>query len=57
LLEDAGFTDVREHRVGASTGFPELFGDVMAFESESTPNCPHTLIVEATVRRTRGEAP
>lgn len=47
LLEGAGFAEVATHRAGASTGFPGLFEDVLAYEHEPDPLCPHHLVLEA----------
>ena len=48
LMSDAGFRQMRVCSPATETGDPELIdAAVLATESESTPDCPHTLIVEA----------
>lgn len=47
LAERSGFTDLRPCQPIVETGFPAFFDEsVLGTESETTPNCPHTLIVE-----------
>lgn len=47
LLNSAGFVDIRLHLPVRETGYPALFSDCHAFESESDFEAPHTLVVEA----------
>ncbi len=48
LATTAGFIDVRACRPGGETSYPSQFTpEVLAKEPEPTPDCPHTLIVEA----------
>jgi predicted SAM-dependent methyltransferase len=47
----AGFRDIATRRPQTETGFPELFAEVLELERESSPEVPHTLIVEAVKPR------
>jgi len=48
LAIGAGFHDFQTAPANTRTQYPELFDSpVLALEKESTPECPHTLIVEA----------
>jgi predicted SAM-dependent methyltransferase len=48
LFSDAGFSDVRACAPMTGTTDPSLIdADLLATEYESTPDCPHTLILEA----------
>lgn len=47
ILEDAGFVNITLRKPITDTGYPELFSDAMTMEHESTPDCPHTLLLEA----------
>lgn len=47
LLTAAGFTPMRACRPASETHYPTLFRECLAQESESDPNVPHTLVVEA----------
>lgn len=47
LLEGAGFVDIAAHQAGVTTGFPDRFQDVLAYEHEPVPACPHHLVLEA----------
>lgn len=47
LASGAGFAEIHGCRPGAETHHPRLIdADVLAMEPESTPECPHTLIIE-----------
>jgi hypothetical protein len=47
LASAAGFVEIRACRPGGETCHPDRFNpDVLAMEFETTPDCPHTLIVE-----------
>lgn len=51
LLEDAGFHDIVSRAPATETGAPNLIGaEVLSTEWESTPETPHTLILEARKR-------
>jgi predicted SAM-dependent methyltransferase len=51
LLIAAGFSDVRPCIPRTETHHPQLIGpEVLAGEWENTPECPHTLMVEAEKR-------
>lgn len=48
LMEDAGFSRVSEVAPARETSNPTLIDDsVLALEDEPTPDCPHTLLMEA----------
>ena len=47
LLEDAGFETCRVYLPTRTTGFPELFEEVLEIEHERDFDFPHTLIIEA----------
>jgi SAM-dependent methyltransferase len=48
LAGNAGFADLRVVKPKAETHYPHLFDDtVLTLEKESTPNVPHTLLLEA----------
>lgn len=47
LLEDAGFVNIIRRLPVKDSGFPELFSDAMATESETDFDAPHTLLIEA----------
>lgn len=52
LADDAGFEGIRLCSPAKDTGFPSSFdGTVLGTESEKTPECPHTLVVEAAKPR------
>lgn len=54
LATDAGFEAIRFVRPVSETNFPTVFNDVvLSHEWESTPDCAHTLVLEA---RKPGEA-
>jgi SAM-dependent methyltransferase len=43
----AGFTDLRIVQPNTETSYPQVFGlEVLKLESESTPDAPHTLLME-----------
>ena len=42
----AGFTEITLHQPIETTGYPELFADCQKMEHESTPEAPHTLLLE-----------
>jgi predicted SAM-dependent methyltransferase len=47
LASTAGFVEIRACRPGGETCHPDRFDPgVLAMEFETTPDCPHTLIVE-----------
>jgi len=48
LAVNAGFHDFRTVPPNTQTHYPKMFDtSVLALEKESTPDCPHTLVVEA----------
>jgi predicted SAM-dependent methyltransferase len=48
VAANAGFSQLQLRRPVSETGFPDSFGaDVLGTESETTPECAHTIIVEA----------
>jgi predicted SAM-dependent methyltransferase len=48
LLEDAAFVDITRRAPGLDTGYPDIVDSrVLALEQESTPEAPHTLLLEA----------
>jgi predicted SAM-dependent methyltransferase len=48
LSANAGFSQPQLRRPVDDTGFPDLFGaEVLGTESETTPQCTHTIIIEA----------
>jgi predicted SAM-dependent methyltransferase len=47
LASAAGFVEIRACQPGTQTNYPGLIdADVLALEPETTPECPHTLIIE-----------
>jgi SAM-dependent methyltransferase len=47
LASTAGFVDIKRCRPGLETSYPEWIDQtVLAMEPETTPDCPHTLLVE-----------
>lgn len=50
LLEDAGFTDIQKAIAGQTTGYGDLFSDVLPFENEPTPDQPRNIVLEAVKR-------
>jgi SAM-dependent methyltransferase len=48
LATDTGFVDIHQCQPGRQTGFPQYVDPaVLALEPETTPDVPHTLIIEA----------
>ncbi|MBE0622163.1 MAG: methyltransferase domain-containing protein [Burkholderiales bacterium] len=47
LLEQQSFDEIVFRVPVTDTGYPERLTDALSGESESTPNSPHTLLVEA----------
>jgi hypothetical protein len=47
LATDAGFGDLRACKPGLETGCPQWIDQsILALEQESTPECPHTVLME-----------